>query len=236
MHLRPALSLLSLLVIALSLRGWAAEAGSHPKWNWLTEDDKARLLQSIPPAPAPGSDTDKQDLAEVLHAQATRTPAEIAEAKDDKNFRLDIVARVLGPSFTEKNDPATFALAQKALEDDSLLVSTLKKENGRRRPFQAHPEVHALFSVEHESYPSGHSSGSHILADVLSEVYPAQKAALEARAVAVAHSRVVAGVHYPSDIEEGKKLADALIAALNANPAFQKSLAAARAEAAAQAR
>ncbi len=43
-------------------------------------------------------------------------------------------------------------------------------------------------------------------------------------------SRIVAGVHYPSDVEEGKKLADALVSALLANDAFKRDLAAAQAE------
>ncbi len=224
--------MLAALLATLAVQ--AAEAGSKEHWSWLTEDDKERLLQSIPPPPEPGSDPDKKDVQAVLQAQAARTPAEIAEAKDDEKFRIDIVSRVLGPSFTPKNDPAAYDLARRALEDDGLLVSTLKDKYGRKRPYQAHPEVHELFQASHASYPSGHSSGSHILAEVLGDVFPAQAAPLMARADAVAQSRVVAGVHYQSDIEEGAALAKALHEALLANPGYQKSLAAAKAEVAAQ--
>jgi acid phosphatase (class A) len=227
-------SLLAVSLATLAVR--AAEAGAKEHWSWLSESDKARLLNSIPPAPLPGSDLDKQDLQDVLHVQATRSKDEIAEAMDDEKFRMDIVARVLGPSFTPQNDPATFELAKRALEDDGLLVSTLKDKYGRKRPYQAHPEVHELFEASHASYPSGHSSGSHILAEVLGDVFPAKESELMARADAVAHSRVVAGVHYKSDIEEGAVLAKALHEALLANPEYQKSLAAAKAEVAAQGR
>ena len=51
-----------------------------------------------------------------------------------------------------------------------------------------------------------------------------------ARAAEYANNRVVAGVHYPSDIEGGRLTATAFAAALFASPAFQSDLAAARAE------
>ena len=206
---------------------------TRPKhhWNWLSKDDQKRLLQSIPPAPAPGSPTDQADVAEVLKLQASRTPDEIAEAMFDKTFRLEIVAgHVLSPNFTQQNFPVTFKLLLHVREDESLLNSTLKNNYKRPRPFVTHPEVHPLFTAEEFSYPSGHASGSRILADILGELFPAKKAALLARADAVGHGRVIAGVHYPSDIQAGQRLGQALSDALLANPAFQTDLAAAKAE------
>jgi len=207
------------------------EVKQKKQWNWLSKDDKKQLLQSIPPAPAAGSPTDQADLAEVLKRQASRTPAEIAEAMFDKSFRLEIVTNgVLNSNFSPQNFPITFKLLQHVNEDESLLNSTLKNKYARPRPFAAHAEVHPLFKVDQFSYPSGHSSGSHTFADILGVLFPDKKAALLARADAVGHSRVVAGVHYPSDITAGKQLAQALMDALMANPAFQNDLAAAKAE------
>ena len=77
-------------------------------------------------------------------------------------------------------------------------------------------------------------SGSYVLAAVLGELFPDKKSALMARADAVAQSRVVAGVHYPSDIEQGKVLGQAIMTAFLANPAFQRDLAAAKSEIAAK--
>ena len=201
------------------------------QWNWLSNDDEKRLLLSIPPKPATNSPTDQADLAEVLKLQASRTSADIAEAIFDKTFRLEIVTKgVLNPSFSPQNFPITFKLLEHVNEDESLLNSTLKKQYARPRPFVTHKEVHPLFEAREFSYPSGHASGSRTFADILGELFPDKKAALIARADAVAHSRIVAGVHYPSDIAAGQQLADALMAALLANPAFQTDLAAAKAE------
>ena len=215
--------------------GWAKEAslpaGSKKhEWNWLTDEDKTRLLHSIPASPAPGSDIDQSDLAAVLGVQAARTPADIAEAKYDEHFRLGMISNVLDPSFKEENYAKAFALLQHVDQDEYLLNSTLKKEYRRPRPYQAHHEVKPLFEVKDYSYPSGHASGSRTLALVLALYFPEKKADLLRRSDAVGRSRVVAGVHYPSDVEQGKKLADALVEALNSNAAFQKDLADAQAE------
>jgi acid phosphatase (class A) len=229
-----------LLLVALSLSGLPAAASgdkSHSpskKWYWLSEGDKDRLLKAFPPKPEPGSSVDQADLQGVLQAQASRTPADIAEAMADKNFNMERVSNALGAGFTKKNFPVTFALLDRVNQDEYLLNVTLKNQNMRKRPYQEHPEVKELFQVDQYSYPSGHSSGAHTFADILSLLFPDKKDALTARADAVGHSRVVAGVHYPSDVEQGKNLAQELTDALVANAAFQESLAAAKAEVARQ--
>ena len=225
-----AVALLTCFVLASQAASAATMNQPKPAWHWLTEDDKAALLKSIPPAPAPGSALDQQDLQAVLQLQSTRTPQDIAEAQDDKKFRLEIISRVLDQPFTKKSYPIAFALLDKVNQDEYFLNITLKKEYQRPRPFEGHSEVKALFPVDGYSYPSGHTSGAYTLAEMLAVFFPDKKDALLARAAAVGRSRIVAGVHYPSDVDEGKKLADALVAALLANAAFQKDLAPAQAE------
>ena len=57
------------------------------------------------------------------------------------------------------------------------------------------------------SYPSGHAAQAYYLAHKLSDKYPKHRVELFDLAEAVATSRVDRGVHYPSDIEAGEKLA-----------------------------
>ena len=54
-----------------------------------------------------------------------------------------------------------------------------------------------------------------------------------ARGRAFGDSRRICNVHWLSDIEEGRVVASAVVARMNAEPAFQADLAAARAEVAA---
>jgi len=63
------------------------------------------------------------------------------------------------------------------------------------------------------SWPSGHATVGTIMGIVLSNMVPEKRAEIMARAAEYAHNRVVGGIHYPSDVEEGK-IAGSVIAAI----------------------
>jgi acid phosphatase (class A) len=65
---------------------------------------------------------------------------------------------------------------------------------------------------------------------VLAEVIPDRAAELVARGRAFGDSRRICNVHWLSDIEEGRVVATAVVARLNAEPAFRADVEAARAE------
>ena len=59
---------------------------------------------------------------------------------------------------------------------------------------------------------------------------PDRADALLARGLAYGDSRMICGVHYASDVEAGRLVGAALVAALKANPAFQADFSIARDE------
>jgi acid phosphatase (class A) len=65
---------------------------------------------------------------------------------------------------------------------------------------------------------------------ILSELAPRKAGELMQAGAAIGDSRVICGVHYQSDVEAGRQLGAAMVARLHAEPAFEKDLAAARAE------
>jgi acid phosphatase (class A) len=65
---------------------------------------------------------------------------------------------------------------------------------------------------------------------VLCELFPARKEILLAKAERIGQDRLLSGVHFPSDIEAGKKLGQAIFDRLIQSPAFKADLAAAKAE------
>ena len=67
-----------------------------------------------------------------------------------------------------------------------------------------------LRSAQTPSYPSGHTAQAYYLAYVLSDSYPQLKSILFETAETVAQSRIDRGVHFPSDIQGGKLLAQLL--------------------------
>jgi acid phosphatase (class A) len=80
------------------------------------------------------------------------------------------------------------------------------------------------------SYPSGHSTFGALAAIELSAMVPERRAALYARGWEYGWSRVVAGVHFPSDVEAGRITAELMAESLAQNPRFQTDFAAAKAE------
>ncbi len=92
----------------------------------------------------------------------------------------------------------------------------LKRVTRRLRPFEQCPGIRACMRVpDHFSFPSGHTLHAVACALLLSAFYPALGLMLWPLAVLVAASRVVLGLHYPSDV-----LAGALIGAATASAAL----------------
>lgn len=78
------------------------------------------------------------------------------------------------------------------------------------------------------SYPSGHTTAGAALGAVLAHMVPEKSASLYARADDFGHSRLIAGVHYRSDVEAGKLLGIAVAQEAFANdPKFATMLPAA---------
>jgi acid phosphatase (class A) len=65
---------------------------------------------------------------------------------------------------------------------------------------------------------------------ILARVAPDRTAALFARAELYQESRLICGMHYPTDIEAGHEVAIAVVSHLDASSEFQRDLAKARKE------
>ncbi|MFZ1990349.1 MAG: phosphatase PAP2 family protein [Alphaproteobacteria bacterium] len=80
------------------------------------------------------------------------------------------------------------------------------------------------------SYPSGHSTLGATVAILLSQMVPEKRQELYARGWYYGDERVIAGVHFPTDVEAGRIQATVIVAFMMQNPQFRSDLAAARAE------
>jgi acid phosphatase (class A) len=80
------------------------------------------------------------------------------------------------------------------------------------------------------SYPSGHSTFGAMTAILLANMIPEKRAELFARGWQYGESRVIGGVHFPTDVESGRIEATAMVALMMQNPDFKTDFAAARAE------
>lgn len=73
----------------------------------------------------------------------------------------------------------------------------------RPRPFMAYSQIHSLFSDNEWSFPSGHSTFFFAIATAVFLYNKKWGAGLFIGTLLVTISRVIAGVHYPSDILGG---------------------------------
>ncbi|HWV43437.1 phosphatase PAP2 family protein [Pseudorhodoplanes sp.] len=208
---------------------------------WLTANLAAKaayltpaqvdVTQFIAPPPAPSSEEQKRDLKAVLDAQSVRTPAEIKRANETEQLSVFSFADVLGPSFNKEKLPKTAALFQQIYDDTLVLLRIGKDRWNRPRPFLVSKDVQPSGQQPKSSaYPSGNAWLGHLYAIVLADILPQKSAVLFARGRETGDNRVIAGVHYPSDLEGGRQAAVAMAAVLFTAPGFQKDLAAARAE------
>ncbi len=96
-----------------------------------------------------------------------------------------------------------------------LLYKLLKRRTARPRPCDVRPGIHSwLPAPDRFSFPSGHTLHAVAMTVVACDALPLLTPALAPFAALVGVSRVVLGLHYPSDVLAGAAIGAALAAAL----------------------
>ena len=217
----------TILAATLSLPGFAAEPYVTAKMLDLT------VL--VPPPPAKGSAADKADMQAVLAAQAAQagaSDARKAQAFADSEETVYLMfTRVLGDKFVPSATPKAAALFERIGASEGDTLDAAKPFFGRVRPWIANPEVKAIaVPTKSASYPSGHTTLVTIEAIMVAAMVPEKKAEIWARADDYAESRVIGGMHYPTDILAGCRTGTAMATVMFQDPAFKADFEAAKAE------
>jgi len=104
----------------------------------------------------------------------------------------------------------------------SRTISDLIK---RDRPFVHHSDIKPCLPEESGfSYPSGHATYYALTSELLSGVKPELKERLQEVGKAGVYARVIGGVHYPSDVEGGRKLGRAAAEKIMETPLWKAFL------------
>lgn len=222
MRVWPRFQVLFIVLLGTALAAGISAQAAPP---YLPSDaiDPSRLL-AAPPSVESGEA--KTELGLILWLQEHRTREQEARCQAEARLDMSAFRSVLGPWFTADNLPAMDTLF-KHLDQESRRFSTpVKKHFGRQRPYVVDKRVKPATEPEATpSYPSGHATRGILLATILSEIAPEQKTALMERGREIGWDRVIAGIHYPSDVFAGRTLGNALAKLLLVNPEFKAELA-----------
>lgn len=92
-----------------------------------------------------------------------------------------------------------------------IVYKCIKGSTMRERPFASHSKLQAVTQpLDRYSFPSGHTLQATIFLVMVGQYYPAIAIILLPFGLSVAASRVILGLHYPSDVVAGATLGYAL--------------------------
>lgn len=218
-------------------------AGSGVLKGYLDPRALPDSLALLPPPPAPGSAAAAADEAAYQASRALVGSARWQMASRDVELRFPQAGRVfecaLGARIDAAQTPHLVMLLRRSLADAGLATYRAKDHYQRARPFVVHQASTCSPAeeprlVKDGSYPSGHAALGWAWALVLTELAPERSNALLLRGHAFGDSRSICGVHWHSDVEQGRVVGAAAVARLRADATYRAQLALASEELIAQ--
>lgn len=207
--------------------------------GYLSRSALPDSLALLPPPPAPGSADQAADEAAFKANEPLRGTPRWTLAASDANLVFPKAAETFACSLNAPIDPAhtpnLYMLLRRSLTDAGLSTYAAKDHYKRTRPFVANkaptctPAEEAMLAKD-GSYPSGHASLGWAWSLILTEMAPERTNQLLARGLAFGQSRVICGVHWQSDVTQGRVIGAAAVARLQADPVFRAQFDKARQE------
>ncbi len=166
------------------------------------------LVKLLSPPPCDSCAQTKVELDELQTLQRNRSEAQVKHALADYEISLKQFIEGAGIEF----DVAALAKCQpifdRLSERTKSAAQHAKNTFCRTRPYNLpNSGLKPLESGKYSpSYPSGHTTYGTAVGAVLAHMVPEKRDAFYARSADYGHSRMIAGVHYRSDVEAGKLL------------------------------
>jgi len=193
------------------------------KYAYLKESGVKEIMARFPAPPAAGSAQERKDKLEVLDWQTARTDQQCEAAMKQEDVKL--TGFFTGDAYPFEGQPPEVLEFFKKTGADMRLACRLMK-NHFKRPRPSDPSI--IYCTQEVgskySYPSRHAATAFLFAIILSELDPANREKYLQAADRSGQYRVIAGVHYPTDLIAGSNFARDLYPEFNQNPNFQKDL------------
>jgi acid phosphatase (class A) len=202
---------------------------STSTWTWMLIATPTLAGWDVPeeklfldPPPATGSLIEKKDYEVLFTYQEERTQAECREANRHTFASMKVL---FGPDLGILNEDEfehVRAFGNKLVRNMALYGHSFKREFARLRPYDNNEEIKPciLKPTGQLSYPSSHAAIGWILGEVLAEIYPDRAEELRGQGLRIGELRVLGGVHHPSDVEAGRKLAAQVLKLLKKDAEF----------------
>ena len=172
---------------------------------YYIQPSQVNLDLLLAPPPVLGSAQESADLATVVKAEAERTAEDAVNAEADHERSVFRFADVLGPQFAPANLPFATGFFARVYADEKQIVTQTKAHFDRPRPFMVDASLSPMVEPRKTpSYPSGHTTYAYVMAIILANMVPEQAGPIFNRAAEYGYNRVVAGAHFPTDIEAGR--------------------------------
>jgi acid phosphatase (class A) len=224
--MRKLIALFALLACFNILAADAAEKGP------FADASAVDLVALLPPPPPRDSAQTRAEIGELLTMQVTRTPEMLAHAEaDDEESVWRFAGDLFGPKFREENLPKFAAFFDRVNETAGAVVAPAKAAFGRPRPHLVSDLVRPAVPLSSTgAYPSGHTTFGTMAGIILAAMVPERRAEIKARAWDYGRSRLIVGIHYPSDVEMGRIAGTVIAATIMRQADFKAEFSAARTE------
>lgn len=221
-------SLILLLISACASHAPHLIQPANPSSDAVFIDANAfNYLNAIPGPPAPQSKAEKLDFKTLEKFQHQRTAEECARATSEANFGgsfLTFFETPRGP-LSKTQVEAWNPLFDRVLKTVHPIWKASKEHWKRPRPYLVDHKLHPCVPLEASfAYPSGHAGMAELYGRILSDLAPDLREALMIRAQQIGEDRLIGGVHHPSDVRDGRVLADRIYEALHAQADFIDAL------------
>lgn len=224
-----------------ALRPEAARPAETPP-GYLDAAALDGLAAVLPPPPPPGSSIDLDDKASSARMvgleDSDRWLLATAHAELRPPLALQHFNCALGVRLAPEATPQLTRLMQRLFQDADGAAEGIKARAFRARPVGDDPARRSCqrlteASRRSASYPSGSSTVAVVYGEAFAALDPERAPEIRRMAHEIGQSRLVCGMHYPSDVAAGEVLGHAVFVAAAVRPDFAADLTAARAELAA---
>lgn len=149
----------------------------------------------------------------------------IDDVEYDAQHFCEIYSQILGVNISASTTPEIYELINRVHPSGNAATQEAKAYYMRKRPYvqlnegTSYPDDEASL-YDTGSYPSGHASGSWLMALVISEITRTSQDALLKRAYQFGQGRVITGYHWQTDVEAGRLVGSVVYARLHSSREF----------------